>query len=109
LKLEGAPTQGITTVFFDNLYFYKGTPTSLQTFDERSISLYPNPVKNTLRIDAPDAITNIAIFNMLGQEVLSLKPNSASISLQTTTLAKGTYIIKANLNGKQATSTFVKE
>jgi hypothetical protein len=109
LKLEGAPTQGITTVFFDNLYFHKGTPLSIASFDAFNVKMYPNPVKNTITVDAESDITSVSVSNILGQEVFTSKPNSSSTTLQTDNLAKGTYIIKAMINGKEATSKFVKE
>jgi hypothetical protein len=109
LKLEGAPTQGNTTVYFDNLYFYKGSPLGIADFATANIKMYPNPVQNSLTIDANTDITNIAVFNMMGQEVLSVKPNTDSTILQTNNLVKGTYIIKATIDGKVATSKFVKE
>lgn len=110
LKLEGAPKQGITTVFFDNLYFYKGTAPSVETFNDLNIKMYPNPVEHTLTIDAPNEdISSFSIFNVLGQEVISVKSNSASTTLQTSSLEKGTYIIKATIENKQFISKFIKE
>jgi Secretion system C-terminal sorting domain len=109
LKLEGAPTQGNTTVFFDNLYFYKGTPLGTEDFASANIKMYPNPVQNTLNINADTDIKSITIFNTLGQEVLSANPNSYSTILQTNTLTKGTYIIKAIIDEKIVISKFVKD
>ena len=109
LKLEGAPRQSISTVFFDNLYFYKGTALSVETFAAAKIAMYPNPVENILNIDAPNDITNIAIFNVLGQEVFTSTPNKASVSVQTDFLAKGTYIVQTTIAGKKANAKFVKE
>jgi hypothetical protein len=109
LKLEGAPTQGITTVFFDNLYFHKGNALSIESFSDANIKMYPNPVNNTLTITANSDITNVSVFTVLGQEVVSTKPSSPTATLQTNNLANGTYIIKATINGKVAVSRFVKE
>ncbi len=109
LKLEGAPTQTNTTVYFDNLYFYKGTPLATEDFVTSNIKMFPNPVQNSLTINANDNISNITIFNVLGQNVLSVNPNSNSAILPTETLEKGTYIIKVMIDGKAASSKFVKQ
>jgi hypothetical protein len=110
LKLEGAPTQGNTTVFFDNLYFYKGTPLATEDFAASNIKMYPNPVQHNLTIAADNDITNVSVFNTLGQEVLSAtSPNNNTLSLPTETLSLGTYLIKVMINGKIAVSKFVKE
>lgn len=110
LKLEGAPKQGNTTVFFDNLYFYKGTVASgLTKANQPKPMLYPNPTNNSVNIIANGLITNLQIINSLGQEVLSLEPGSNTIILQTDQLAKGTYCIKMNIDGVVSISKFEKE
>lgn len=109
LKLTGAPKQGTTTVYFDNLYFYKGTALGTQSFKTANISIYPNPVKNNLNIEAKSTIKKVFIYNLLGQEVLAKNLNSNSTTLQTNNLAKGVYVVKASIDGKEATSKFIKE
>ncbi len=109
LKLEGAPTQGNTTVFFDNLYFYKGTPLSTEDLAVEKVKIYPNPVQNTLNICADSKISSITIFNLLGQEMLSTQPNTTSVALETNSFPNGTYLVKATINGKIVTSKLVKQ
>ncbi len=109
LKLEGAPTQTNTTVFFDNLYFYKGTPLATEDFVASNIKMFPNPVQNSLTINATDKITKLSVFNVLGQQILSINPDHNSVILPTENLEKGTYIIKVTIDEKVASSKFVKE
>lgn len=109
LKLEGAPTQGITTIFFDNLYFYKGVISGIQSFKDSNIRMYPNPVKNSLTIEANSYITKVSVFNSFGQEVLSVNPDRNSTTLQTNNLSNGIYVVKTTINGKVATSKFIKK
>lgn len=59
--------------------------------DDTSISLYPNPVQNILRVKASGSINKIEIYNILGQNVLSVE-NSNAINVQH--LNKGAYISK---------------
>jgi len=59
--------------------------------DDASITLYPNPVQNVLKINAPNAVNKIEVFNILGQKVLSNK-NSNTLNVQG--LSKGAYITK---------------
>jgi hypothetical protein len=40
---------------------------------------------------------------------MSKSPNSNSTTLQTSALQKGTYIVKSTIDGKTATSKFIKE
>jgi hypothetical protein len=108
IKLEGAPTQGSTTVYFDNLYFYKGQ-VSVQDFKTAKIRMYPNPVNNSLTIDATSEISTVSIFNQMGKLVLSETPKSTSATLETTNLPNGIYIIKTKIGGHLATSKFIKD
>jgi hypothetical protein len=102
------PTAG--TVYFDNLYFSLTDPAlGTQNFETSKVSLYPNPVKNTLNIEAKGSIERVAVYSILGQEVMSKSPKSNSTTLQTSGLQKGTYIVKSTIDGKTATSKFIKE
>ena len=98
------------TVYFDNLYFSLTDPAlGTQNFETSKVSLYPNPVKNTLNIEAKGSIERVAVYSILGQEVMSKSPKSNATTLQTSGLQKGTYIVKSTIDGKTATSKFIKE
>lgn len=97
------------TVYYDNLYLYKGIDLNTDSFKAASINMYPNPVKNILNIEARSNIKNVSVYNVLGQKVIEKSPNSNSISLQTSNLQNGVYVVKANIDGKISTSKFVKQ
>jgi hypothetical protein len=102
------PTAG--TVYFDNLYFSLTNPAlGTQDFETSKVSMYPNPVKNTLNIEAKGSIERVAVYSILGQEVMSKSPKSNATTLQTSGLQKGTYIVKSTIDGKTSTSKFIKE
>ena len=101
---------GSGTVYFDNLYFSLTDPAlGTKNFETSKMSLYPNPVKNTLNIEAKGSIERVAVYSILGQEVMSKLPKSNSTTLQTSGLQKGTYIVKSTIDGKTSTSKFIKE
>jgi hypothetical protein len=101
---------GSGTVYFDNLYFSLTDPAlGTQNFETSKMSLYPNPVKNTLNIEAKGSIERVAVYSILGQEVMSKSPKSNATTLQTSGLQKGTYIVKSTIDGKTSTSKFIKE
>jgi len=98
------------TVYFDNLYFSLTDPAlGTQNFETSKVSMYPNPVKNTLNLEAKGSIERVAVYSILGQEVMSKSPKSNATTLQTSGLQKGTYIVKSTIDGKTATSKFIKE
>jgi hypothetical protein len=98
------------TAFFDNIYFSVNPPAlGTEKFETSNVKMYPNPVKNTLTIEANSTIDKIAVYSILGQEVMSKSPNSNATTLQTSNLQKGTYIVKSTIDGKTSTSKFIKE
>ena len=108
IKLVSNPFSGSTT-YWDNLYFWKGTTLGVAKFDASSIKMYPNPVKNTLTIEANSAIQKVSVYNVLGQEVMAKSPKTNSASLQTSSLQKGVYMIKTEIDGNVSTSKIIKE
>jgi len=59
-----------------------------------------------LTLRANEEISNVAIYNMLGQEVYSSSVNTSSINMSS--FANGTYIVRVNINGTEGTVKIVK-
>lgn len=97
-----------TGLYLDNIYFYKGTALAVSKFETSKIKMYPNPVSNELNIEANSAIQKIAVYNVLGQEVLSSSPKANSAKLQTSSLQNGVYIIKTTIDDVESSSKFIK-
>ena len=96
-------------VWYDNLYVYKGVALSVTDFKALNINMYPNPVAEVLNITAAEAIQKVTVFNLLGQEVLSQQVNANSVSINTSAIQSGVYIVTAEIGGKTASSKFVKK
>jgi hypothetical protein len=99
---------GPSTVYIDNFYFWKA-PLAVTTFDTPKVSLYPNPTTGLVTILAGSTIETMTVFNVLGQEMLSQKGNSASETLNISNFKSGVYLVRTTSNGKIATSRIVKE
>jgi hypothetical protein len=109
-KLGSLSDLNSKVVYFDNIYFSVNNPAlSTESFESSKVRMYPNPAKNTLNIDANNTIEKVAVYSILGQEVLSKKPNNNSTTLQTSGLQRGTYIVRSTIGGKTSTSKFIKE
>lgn len=83
-----------------------------QTFDSKSISLYPNPVVSheNLTVDLKNAsnVSSIKIINSLGQVVSETRNPSSSI-VKTNHLTAGYYLVQVlQKDGSLLTSRFVK-
>ncbi len=81
----------------------------VNTFNTPKVSMYPNPTSGIVTIEAASVIESITVYNVLGQEMLSQKGNSASETLNISNLKSGVYLVRTTSNGKTATSRIVKE
>ncbi len=61
---------------------------------------------NILTLTANEEISNVSIYNMLGQEVYRSSTNTSSIDMSS--YANGTYIVKVNIAGTEGTVKIVK-
>jgi hypothetical protein len=81
----------------------------VNTFNTPKVSMYPNPTSGIVTIEAGSVIESITVYNVLGQEMLSQKGNSASETLNISNFKSGVYLVRTTSNGKTATSRIVKE
>jgi hypothetical protein len=95
-------------VYIDNIYLYRAATASADTFNTSNVRLYPNPTSTSLTIEAKDAIENIAIYNVIGQEVISKNPMSNKMTLDVSNLQNGLYFVNTTIDGKTATTKFIK-
>jgi subtilisin-like proprotein convertase family protein len=69
----------------------------------------PNPVKNNLNLRAANAIENISVYNLLGQEVMRSKPNAVSNDLDMSDLQAGAYFVKVSVGDVSQTVRIIKQ
>ena len=111
LQITGLPSALPSDDVFliDNIVFGPVASLAVAKFDTSSIKMYPNPVRNTLTIDANSSIQKVSLYNILGQEVMSRSPKSNSTILQTSELQKGAYMVRTEIDGNVSTSKIIKE
>jgi hypothetical protein len=102
-------TSDLGSVYFDNVYIYKGTALGTTDFQKSTIKVYPNPASTNLNIDANSTIDKVAVYNLLGQEVISKYPNSNHSTIDISSLQTGTYILKTTSDSKTETSRILKK
>jgi hypothetical protein len=74
---------------------------------ERSIQLYPNPVKDILSIKSKAiVISKVAIYSVLGKKIKEVKSNFESIGISN--LSKGLYIIRIFSDKESITKRIIK-
>jgi len=78
-------------------------------FDASAFSAYPNPVKNILNLSYSKNITNVHVFNLLGQEVIAKPVNNKQSQIDVSHLPKGTYLVKVFADNEMKTVKVIKE
>ncbi len=99
-----AYSNGESDIFFGKYAFV--SPNALQdVYNNISIEIFPNPVKDLLYINN-DKPLQYQIFNAMGQQ---LKQGNAIHQINVQHLPKGIYILSLQSNFKNYTAQFVKE
>ena len=78
-------------------------------FDNNSFTAYPNPVKDVLNVSFTQNISNVAVYNLLGQQVLVMNMNANKGQIDMSSLASGTYLVKVNTENSVKTIKVIKE
>ncbi len=83
---------------------------SVKLSNNTDITIYPNPVANTLLINGLKNNNSIKIVNSAGQIVLQQNANTNSLSMDVSSFKPGIYAIQiASENEKIISKTFIKE
>ncbi|WP_296313872.1 T9SS type A sorting domain-containing protein [Winogradskyella sp. UBA3174] len=77
--------------------------------NQAAFTYFPNPVKNTLTLNAQNSIENVTMYNMLGQEVLRATPNTVDSELDMSNLQTGTYFVKVTIANVTKTIRVIKQ
>lgn len=73
-----------------------------------AMKLYPNPVNDVLTVALDSEITSVAIYNLLGQEVIAKTVNAAETTVGVSGLRAGTYFVRVTSGNEVKTSKIVK-
>lgn len=82
---------------------------SSSQFDLANFKLYPNPVKDVLNLSYTQNISNVQVFNMLGQQVITKSVDATQGQVDMSNLATGTYLVKVATDNQVKTIKVVKQ
>ncbi|WP_121665571.1 T9SS-dependent choice-of-anchor J family protein [Mesonia aquimarina] len=93
--------------------------TAVQSFTTEDLSIaaeqfegfeyYPNPVKSTLSLSATFQIEKVVVYNLLGQKVNQLTPNTLTTEVNMDRLSAATYLVSVTIDGQVKTFRVIKE
>ena len=70
-----------------------------EAINTSTISIYPNPAKETINISSEQEIEHICIYDMVGRMVLQSYPQATKTELRIANLPANVYLLKARLKG----------
>jgi len=93
--------------FIDDFLFVEGT-LSTNDFEAESFKVYPNPVKDVLNIQSNEAVSKVAVYNVLGQSVFLSTPKAVSPSVDMSSFKSGIYFVEVTIGNSTKTVKVVK-
>ncbi len=85
------------------------TALGINDVDVNAFVFAPNPADGNVSIVSTTEITTLQIVNMLGQNVLSMTPNSKEFTIDVSGLSSGAYFINAITNGVTTTKKLIRK
>lgn len=107
-KLGTLSDLDVGIVYFDNIYF-STNPLSVNDFVKTKFKVYPNPTQHSWNLLANENIISIQLFDVLGKEVLFLKPNSNQVNLEASKIVNGLYFAKIYTDKGLHTQKLIKK
>ena len=74
-----------------------------------SFTYYPNPVKDVLHLSYSTSISNVTVFNLLGQKILERTLNGKTAEVDLSGLSSGSYVVKVTADDMIKTIKVIKE
>ncbi|MBT3919948.1 MAG: T9SS type A sorting domain-containing protein, partial [Flavobacteriaceae bacterium] len=88
--VEDLPGDG-TTYYYDDIEL-ADNPLNISDTILSTVVSYPNPVKTIWNVQAQETITDIVIYNLFGQRIISISPNMTNVTLNMSEMRSGIYL-----------------
>lgn len=85
------------------------TALAINNFESSSFASYPNPVADILNISYKSDISNVTVFNLLGQQVIDQVVNAHESQIDMSKLPNGAYMVKVTAGSQQKTIKVIKQ
>jgi hypothetical protein len=72
-------------------------------------NMYPNPSNSNVSLNTLTPMTQVNVYNVTGECVLNMTPNSNTATLNVAGLPGGLYMVSVKLNGRTISKQLIKE
>jgi hypothetical protein len=81
----------------------------ITVFNSKELQFYPNPVEDYLTLIYPDIISDIQLYNVMGESVFIAHPNSLKTMLNLNYLPSGIYFVEVKANNTKGIVRIIKK
>jgi hypothetical protein len=81
----------------------------ISDFNSSNFEVYPNPVSDILNISYNKNVTGVAVYNLIGQEVLSQTSTATISKIDMSSLSNGIYMVRVTADNQVKTIKVIKE
>ncbi len=99
--INGCPSSPLAVKTFLNL--------DITDFDSKELQFYPNPVQDSFTLNYPEIISEINLFNSIGQSVFFANPKSINPTFNINYLPVGTYFMEVKSKNKKDIIKLIKK
>ena len=104
IRLETTSDKGCSTQNWITITYNLG----IDDAEGLNVNLYPNPASRYLNVESAEGISEVTIYNAIGQQVIHHSVNANATQLDLGNLATGHYTLSIRaLDGSQATRKFI--
>ncbi|MGZ0015801.1 T9SS type A sorting domain-containing protein [Yeosuana sp. AK3] len=111
IRQVGVTSNLNNVLWYDNFYFHKNTITlSTEDLEIAGLNVYPNPTKDSWTVKTKNIkMSSIEVFDILGKQVLSLKPETTETTINASQLKSGLYFAKISTANGSSSLKLVKQ
>ncbi len=84
-------------------------PSSIKDFNNKGISICPNPVNSILNVALPGSRSLISLYNIEGQQLLNMNTEGANINIDMTKYLSGVYFLRICNPGQSVMQKIIKQ
>jgi hypothetical protein len=94
--------------YVDNIYFHKNT-LGVDDFTTSNFKVYPNPSTDRWNVSSNAVVNSVAVYDILGKQVISLSPNTTEVAIDASSLTPGMYFAEIKGVSGSKTVKLIKE
>jgi len=80
-----------------------------EDFSSEDFTFSPNPVRNVLNLSYKQNISDVVVYNLLGQKVFEIAVNATTTKVDMSGLASGSYLVKVSSDSHTKTIKILKQ